>query len=575
LDTKLESIQLTSGEVKQIPTEFLDRAFEQLVSRSKNRRGVEVMLKRGFQFDTKGKRLVIPLAFLQQDATIAQIMLSCAHLLGYSVMVYEDSKLNCNIKNGFDDFFLGLLYAIGGPRNTKLSHSKLGRELAYSIGMSIRMKGEARRWNLEGALRPNNFFFANNPTEAVVISRKRTAISYGVKNAFLAPFESVAAGTIFYKIVSSALMQVGIQDMSVEVGDLFFFSNIITFDDFVKKNWVEIYAEKGKKLELVQVRKATFPSRNALLLNEELDIIKLWTSPFFSSVEDLRKDYFNLLMTHGFAGFNALVSQRFGIRHTILQNIASVTTKRLQALRKTEASADIKKKQVTREKLVSYLSKIPSPLMSFRSELEKLLNQSQRQIAYSILGAQLGVDAFNVMDHLLSKILPVYVNQNIYKESEKGIGKQIYKPDDLVITLYETVYKKATSVKNTRNLIIDLMKKVSTAVTPEYRGMLYRKIYNLCDSVITKVEECRQAENEKYKELVKNLQITLTLFDGITLIDTDKNNYIYDFCRDFKACYLKTSMYSTLNVNEDSSMKGLIQKAIDSQRQESIPFFNF
>jgi hypothetical protein len=561
LVSSLEKIQFASGEVYSIPEDVINSAYEVLLSRTHERKSVEVLLKRGFQFNVKEQLLVIPVQFIQQDATIAEIMLSCAKLLGFKVTVYHDDKLNCNLKSGFDDFFLGILYAIGGPRNTKLAHSKTGRELAYAIGMSLRVKGEAKRWNVDGALRPNNFFFANNPNEAVMVQKKTFKIEYGVRNAFLAPFESVSAGTIFYKVVSSTLMHIGIYDMEVKAADTFFYSNLITFDDFVKKNWVEIWTEtKSKKLELTQVRKATFPNRNALLLNEELEMFKTFTQPFFSSVEDLRKDYLDLLMSLGYSGFSSLLAKRFGVRHTILQNIASVTTKRLQAIRKVEGKTDIKKKQVTRDRLVSYLSKIPSPLLSLRAELGKLLNSEQRTIACSVLGAELGVDSHKVIDKLMSKIVPIYINNGIYKDEESKVVKMGIQSDDKLIQTYEITYKKVISMKNKRDLIFSLIEKIHKSSTPEYRGMLYRKVYETCTPYITQWRDIEKLRTEMFDQLLTNMAITSTMLSAVTFSDLDKNKYIFDFCEDFKRNYEKTSRNKTLDKTDDQSILALVNK---------------
>lgn len=532
------------------------------MTRSNNRRTVETMLKRGFQFNTKEKRMVVPMAFLTQDHTISQIMLSCAKMLGFSVVCYQDAKLNCSIKNGYDDFFLGLLYSMGSPRNTKLSHSKVGRDLSYAIGMSLRLKGYVQRFNVEAALRPNNFFFANNNDEFILVQKRKVNISYGVKNAFLNPFESAAAGSIFYKVVSSTLMHIGLADLDQQSQDLFVTTNLLTFDDFVKKNWVEVWSEQrgSKTPTLVQVRKATFPSRNAMLLNEELDAIKLWTKPFFSSVEDLRNDFYGLLFLHGYTEFSKLLSKRYSVRHVILQNLASVTTKRLQAMRRSLNVTDLKKKSVTREKLVTFLSGIQSPIESFRGELNKILSNEQSLIAKGCLGAEIGIDGGQVIEFLLNKVAVAYVSHKVYDDKEK-LSALKFTINEKKIALYEKCYKKQISCKRICDLVMHYMNQIVNAQTPDFRGLLYRKVLTLCDPYLLKWKEVREAMSNGYDELIKELSTTAKYFDALIQTDSELCHSISIFLADFAKRYNETAKVNTLPKSQDDSMAAFVKKS--------------
>jgi hypothetical protein len=567
LKSKLVSETIADGDILKIPEELLEEAYVSLLARARDRKTVETVLKRGFQFNFKEKQLVIPQKFLTQDDTIASIILSCARMISFSVVVYNDKDLNVNIRPGHDDFFLGLLYCLGEPKNTKLSHTKEGRELAYAIGMSLRLKGEINRCNCLGALRPNNFFFANNPSEMVIVNKKKITTPYGVKNAFLAPFESTVAGTIFYKIISQTLTYVGVSDMSLEQTDLLILSNILSFDDVVRKNWIEVWSERkgSKQPTILQVRKATFPSRNALLLNEELEVFKTYTSPFFSSVEDLRKDFHSLLFTHGYNDFMTMVSKRFNTRHIILQNIASVTTKRLQAVRKSSGKAELKKKDVTRELLVSSLSKIDSPLKYFRDEIDKLLTSEQRNIVVNILAAEHGVNVNEVYDLLLSRVAKEYVKQGVYNENKKVEKTVEPKADERIIQCYERYYRGIVSCKRSTSLIINYMNKISSAVTPDYRGYLYKRLYNLCEPFRTKFVQTSSHDFEASLIMVKSLQNTVSYLDNVNnTVDIPRISRIDEFCRDFKDKYQETTRNNTLPKTQDESLQAYIKKTLET-----------
>jgi hypothetical protein len=566
----LTDLDLASGKVSEIPSKVLDAAYNELMSRANKRRSVEMILKKGFQFNSKEKFLTIPKEFLTGDSTIAEIMLSCAKILDFRVTVYADDKIKCTLQDGSDDLLLGLLYSIGGPRNTKLSHSKTGRDLGYAIGMSLRLRGEMKTFGIEGALRPNNFFFANNKDESYMLNKKRMMIFYGVKQALSSVFVSPDAGMIFYKVVASTLMTLGIKDMTPTDQELFVNSNVITFDELIKKNWIEVWSDNARNPQLLQVRKATFPSRNSLLLNEELDAIQLLSKPFFSSVEDIRNDYINLLYTHGYSGLMKIVSKRYMVRHTILQNIASMTTKRLQFLRRILNIADLKKKQVTRERLVTYLSNLQTPLENFKEELKKILTAEQRKIAFKVLAAEVGIETKQCYDYLLSKVLLAYKNNLVYANNKNVPVVKVVDPDEETINLYENIYKKVNSMKRKADLIHKWIKMIVDSNTSSHRGLLYRKVILLIPSFSSQYTEVMKLYKERKRDITKLLAFTVEYLESWTDSDLDQIISMYNFLLSFKDSYLKTNKTTTLPKEQDDSMAALCRKQLELLRAPAV-----
>jgi hypothetical protein len=564
LTSVLKSLNFAESTVFEIPNEVLETAFNELRSRTERRRSTELILKKGFQFNAKEKLLVIPVGFITGDVTVSEIMLSCAKILGFKVTVYQDDSITYGLSGNADNILLGLLYSIGGPRNTKFTHSKNGRELGYAIGMSLRLKGEATRANVVGALRPNNFFFANNPNEVVVAAnKKKIPISYGVKNTLVSIFNSADAGTIFYKVISSTLQFLGFQDIDPKDQLSLFENNIITFDDIIKKNWVEVWTENSKNPQLIQVRKATFPSRNALLLNEELDAIQSYTKPFFSSVEDLRNDYFNLLFRFGYSDFMSMVSKRYNVRHTILQNISSVTTKRLQSLRKILNMQDLKKKQVNRERLLTYLSRIEHPLEAFQEELQKILSASQRQVANSCLAIQHGIPPKFAVDFLLKKVLIAYEKYGIYENKNQVIIQPIT-ADEQAIGLYESLYKKVCSCKRKVDLLRHYMSKVISAETSSYRGFLYKKILSLHDNILESYTGIEKQLEVHGRAVVKLMAFTVEFLESWTSNDLEILRHVSIWIERFAKLYSGTKKTNTLPQSEDQAMLAFIKEEIEA-----------
>lgn len=485
---------------------------------------------------------------------------SAGGTVDFRVTVYTEDKMNCALMDGTDNILLGLLYAIGGPRNTKLSHSKTGRDLGYAIGMSLRLKGEMKTFNMEGALRPNNFYFANNKDESYTVSRRKIPVLYGVKQALSTIFISPDAGSIFYKVVSSTLMSLGIKDMSPKDQELLVTGNVISFDDLIKKNWIEVWSDNARNPSLIQVRKATFPSRNSLLLNEELDVIQLLSKPFFSSVEDIRIDYHNLLYMHGYTGLVKLVSKRYMVRHTILQNIASMTTKRLQLLRKITNVADLKKKQVTRERLVTYLSNLQTPLENFKEELKKLLSSEQRKIAFKVLAADAGIATKQCYDFLLSKVLLAYKNNSVYANIKSVPLIKAVDPDEEAINVYENIYKKVCSMKRKSDLILKWIKMIVDSSTASHRGLLYRKIVLLMPSFQAQYKEVTTLLGEKRDAIVKLLAFTVDYLESWTNNDLDQITSVYNSLVHFTAYYAETSKTTTLPKDQDETMVAQCKK---------------
>jgi hypothetical protein len=265
-----------------------------------------------------------------------------------------------------------------------------------------------------------------------------------------------------------------------------------------------------------------------------------------------------------------MISKRYGVRHVILQNIASVTTKRLQGIRRTLNIADLKKKQITRERLVTYLSTLDSPLLNFRDELSKLLNKEQLQVAYSIFAAEYGIDPSQVSDYLTTKIAKVYVDNKVYQVDKNAPPLIVFQKDEKKIASYEKCYKKLISCMRSCKLIEDIIFKITKAETPEYRGLLYKQVFSLCAPYTTKFNEVKAATDEQLALIIKSMSTTVSYFETLTNSDVEICGWFNNFCDMFEKEYSKTSKTNTLPKAQDEPLRAFVLKMVDSGRASTF-----
>jgi hypothetical protein len=228
---------------------------------------------------------------------------------------------------------------------------------------------------------------------------------------------------------------------------------------------------------------------------------------------------------------------------------------------------DLKKKQVTRERLVTYLSSLPTPLGIFQEEVKKLLSVSQRQIANKCLAAENGVKEEYSLDFVLTKVLQAYNLIGVYQNKNAENVPPITK-NEKALNLYELIYKKVCSCKRKVDLIRHYMSMAVKAETSSYRGYLYKKIIGMQANLHSQAEEVNKQISVNEKEIVELLAFTVDYLESWTIDDLNIIRHVTIWLDEFSKYYLEeTTKMNTLPRNQDESCMAMIRKEVDSLKE--------
>jgi len=199
-----------------------------------------------------------------------------------------------------------------------------------------------------------------------------------------------------------------------------------------------------------------------------------------------------------------------------------------------------------------------------------LLNSEQRQVATSVLAAELGVQPHEVADYLVTRVAPAYIQHKVYAGSKEELAMKVFNPDDEIIRLFELVHIHDSKCQSIKNLVINIMSKIVKSKTPEYRGILYRTVYEYSNIYLRHRKDRALIVNQRYAELVKLVAPAATLLDAMTPKEEERCNWIHDVCDDFRTEYEKTSRNKTLSSKDDSTMLALTKKWLEFGRSRAM-----
>jgi len=203
-------------------------------------------------------------------------------------------------------------------------------------------------------------------------------------------------------------------------------------------------------------------------------------------------------------------------------------------------------------------------------ELEKLLNSEQRQVAVSVLAAELGVPPHQVADFLVTRVAPAYVKYKIYTGDKEDLARKVFKPDEEIVRLWELVYVIDSKCQSIKNLVLNVCHKIDKSKTAEFRGLLYRRLYEYSESYLSKRRERKQILTGRYDEIVDLVAPAHRLLDVVTRKENDKGAWVHDICDDFKTEYEKTSRNKTLAKSDDQKMAALVKKWLEFGRTKAM-----
>jgi hypothetical protein len=461
------------GEDRYMTDSYMREVLSRIERRLENKGLSETIAAHGFRILPNERNIVIPENMLKHDATVEELVVVSKFFTKHQVATYE-SEDNFAVKPEADNFLLGLLYCFEKPAYCKFTASKKPRDLGFAVGMSFRLRGWAENRNQIAALRPNNFFFGNNPGEVQVIAKKKIGVEYSAKQLIIDCFVSAKSGDMFARLISYALKTIALDSktLSDQDGDKLLKVNIKGFDTMIQKGWAPIYSKKGKVKTLEGYKRATMPNRNSLFLKEEMLTVTQCMSPFFSSLESIKLHYHELIYRDGYPALEKLVTDEYHIRHEILARFSAVTTKRLQDIRRLpEVIKTLKKKEVTAAQVALLLSKRDDPVQSFLDEISQIVTPSRFARAMTGYSEKNGVLSKNSVDTIISKTITCYIHNKIYGDKKAPIAKTVL-PETDYIKFFESIARQNNKLTGNCLSVTNLLRKFDKAETPEQRGLI-------------------------------------------------------------------------------------------------------
>jgi hypothetical protein len=303
--------------------------------------------------------------------------------LGYEFRFYQNPAQELITSDDIEKVLIGMKLGASDQTNINLSRGKSSYELGRAMAFAIRVRGYYRRnkFLTESALRQDNFFFGNHPTEKVGLY----PVVFRLK-ALVASLSQVKTyTTALFKVLTHLLEEYNLRDCTEEILETIIKSSLISIQAVEERHYhkTEVTTGKGKKLRTVtELRGPKKPSTSPLFLKEESKFIQDLLTPIYectAAFHDIGK-FLEAIKRHTFRKVTSYVRDVYEVRWHILQEYASLTTKRLGEVRCLESANSQKKKAtVTKGDLVSLLSQRSFPGEKFAIEVAKLI---PRKIGY-------------------------------------------------------------------------------------------------------------------------------------------------------------------------------------------------
>jgi hypothetical protein len=187
---------------------------------------------------------------------------------------------------------------------------------------------------------------------------------------------------------------------------------------------VVVEPAKGKRKAVTAKKVPQKVRSNALLLPAELSIINRYVEPLFKPTpyENLSQDqWVQSVWANGLSSIKRDLSAQYNLRATFLSRLASLTTKRLRALRATsDANKTKRKADVTVSDLSSLLLGRVNPVQEFAQEILLLDPTGELFLKEYFLGLTLDWSKIgggsNLMNHIKEKISTDIDELGIYSD---------------------------------------------------------------------------------------------------------------------------------------------------------------
>jgi hypothetical protein len=573
-DQKVQGSGQDTSAVKEIIPKLvlekseLEEAWNRLII--ENQRTVEIEQLKGVlpytytNQETGQKMIAIPdrLKTHDIDSTVWNILLALCYRVDVGVLVYK-SDLNCSIHQGSDDLWYGIQIGCFDRKPTNFSRSKKQLELGRAYVAAMRVKSFAETNKMVGLLKKDNFFFGNYPKETESEGKNIKQVSYRCKIDIITSFVDKDVGEAIYSILYKLLTLYQFEDYSSEDAETQIRKGFISFEEAIP-NFYQTVREpkqkKGQRGRIIMVRKGQKPTSNACLLNEEMALIDQIISPLWSSLEVARETWWPSVIDGSANKLIEEIGKIFSLRYELLAKFASVTTKRLQAIRKIANNTKLSKRNITRDNVSALLServRHDSLVQDFMDELKTICGRDVAHLFNIFKLSHQGCEDIKSELVVLTSIISMYRRMSILQIDDKVQKTHpLSEYENSLLVNADKLLKDFSAVRSRCVAVKTTVERISSAMTKELRGFCYQKLLGLIKGLLPK-EKWSFVNNRNNYEL---LTVVLT----ISGLDLHQSNFteLFDVLQTISDVLIKygANEKRTLSDGDDASVKSEIKK---------------
>jgi hypothetical protein len=323
--------------------------------------------------------LCLPASMNEAEDPVLEYLLILSSLLGFKIGFFRTEAYGVKLvlSHEFERFMIGMKLNLLDPEinfSVKIREDavEVGRVASYAIRLRSYFRNHPKLGL--GALRRNHTFFANSPEYV-----KGGVLKYHpiINQMLYGYFEKTVDADKLAGIICSKLEQIGLKTYSAGALHKIVEDNIVDYNDISARFRRVPKSDIKSKVHATRKEVGKLPEKptsSPLFLPEEMKVIAAITSPLWNNLSSIQQNWTESVLSSGFDTISDRTKVALSARWTILTNFASLTTTRLQSLRKEdEASRKLSKRSVKSELLHANLAKRQAPRETFLTEVRRLI----------------------------------------------------------------------------------------------------------------------------------------------------------------------------------------------------------
>lgn len=408
-------------------------------------------------------------------------------------MIYDLSKIagfivktveyDVTLTGTFNKRFIeGLWFGIFSSMNLKRRRGKKEYELGRACSFALIVKNVFAQTEELGlsALTKDNFFFGNNPGE----TSNKDSIPFYIKTKLKSFFDKSEIGNLLFGLINYTAAAVGVSYLTESEADKIISESIIPIDSLISECYPTILVKKGKKQQSER-RKPNAIRASPLYTKDEMKLIADLTSPIFTELESISKDYVNCVFTSGFAAVRSQIKEVINLRWETLQRFANQTKIRLQDIRKITGEGTIRKASVKPLHVTALLDQTTNPAARLVNELRHILGKNNIITIFSRTFNTVPASEREAWAHIYKKAFNIYMSL--------GTSKKIPEPVETQdsVDLDESYRKAYNLLSQSQRINGEMISNISLIVTTKYFKLYGR--FKQIELLLKGTEKCYKA----------------------------------------------------------------------------------